>query len=477
MQSNVTSQSARTLFEKIWDQHVVLRRTTGPQLVYVDRVFLHEGSFHAFSDLRRRGLKVRRRNQVTGFADHYVPTRTRRVEDAPNERVAEVLRQFSENVRSTGIRAFEIDDRNQGIVHVVGPELGISQPGMTIVCNDSHTSTHGAMGAIAFGIGQSEMTQALATQTVWLAKPRLMRINVHGSRAEGVHAKDVALAIIARLGSAGAVGHAIEYAGSLIEKMSIEERLTLCNMSIELGGHSGIVAPDDTTLDYLSGKAFAPQGADWDSAVSYWRTLVGDAEARFDLEVSIDGSLIAPMVTWGTSPDAAVPIDGCIPDPDKLTGAARSSAIDALNYMGLTPGTPMTEIKVDRVFIGSCTNSRIEDLRAAAAIARGRTARVPTVVVPGSEAVRRQAEEEGLDRVFRAAGFEWRHAGCSMCVAINGDFVPAGERCASTSNRNFVGRQGLHSRTHLMSPSMAAAAAVTGRLSDVRRALAFGPKG
>jgi 3-isopropylmalate/(R)-2-methylmalate dehydratase large subunit len=461
--------TSKTLFDKVWDRHVVLQWRKGPSLLYVDRDFVHEGSFHAFADLRRRGLAVRRRDRVTGFADHYVPTHSRQVEGAPSENIAKVLRQFSENVRWSGIPAFDIDDPRQGIVHVVAPELGLTQPGMTIVCNDSHTSTHGALGAIAFGIGQSETTQVLATQTVWLQRPRLMRINVTGRRAAGVHAKDVALAIIAQVGSSGAVGHAIEYAGSVIEQMSIEGRLTLCNMSIELGGRCGMVAPDDVTFSYLHGKPFAPKAAHWDAAVAHWRTLPGDADARFDQEIAVDGSSIAPMVTWGTSPDAALPIDGRVPDPERLSGAARAAATSALEYMGLTPGTPLAQISVDRVFIGSCTNSRIEDLREAAAIADGRKAVVPTLVVPGSESVRRQAQAEGLDKIFLGAGFEWRHSGCSMCVAMNGDIVAPGERCASTSNRNFVGRQGPNARTHLMSPSMAAAAAVTGRLTDVRQ--------
>lgn len=465
----VASGRARTLFDKVWDRHVVLEWPDGPSLLYVDRDFVHEGSFHAFADLRRRGLTVRRRAQVTGFADHYVPTHSRQVEGAPTPQIAKVLRQFSANVQWSGIPAFDIADERQGIVHVVAPELGIAQPGMTIVCNDSHTSTHGALGAIAFGIGQSETTQVLATQTVWLKRPRHMRISVHGPRAPVVHAKDVALAIIAQVGSSGAVGYAIEYAGSVVEAMSIEERLTLCNMSIELGGRSGMVAPDDVTFRYLHGKRFAPKGADWDAAVLHWRSLPGDRDARFDREVAIDGSRIAPMVTWGTSPDTAMPIDGRVPDPERLAGAQRTAAIEALAYMGLTPGTPLTDIAVDRVFIGSCTNSRIEDLRAAAAIIGDHKAVVPAMVVPGSESVRRQAEAEGLDRIFLGAGFEWRHSGCSMCVAMNGDSVASGQRCASTSNRNFVGRQGPGSRTHLMSPAMAAAAAITGRLTDVRR--------
>ncbi len=465
----VSRSNSGALFDHVWDRHVVAQKGGGPSLLYVDRDYVHEGSFHAFAELKRRGLTVRRRDQVVGFADHYVPTHARDVTSAPNENIAKVLRQFSENVRWGGIAAYDIADARQGIVHVVAPELGLTQPGMTIVCNDSHTSTHGALGAIAFGIGQSETTQVLATQTVWMKRPPLMRIKVDGARAPGVSAKDVVLALLARIGSSGAVGHAIEFAGTTIAGMTIEERLTVCNMSIELGARCGMVAPDDVTFAYLDGKPFAPRGREWDVALAYWRTLPSRADARFDREVSVDGSAIVPMVTWGTSPDAALPIDGRVPDPDTMTGAQRTTAAAAIEYMGLTPGTPLTEIGIDRVFIGSCTNSRIEDLRAAAAIAAGRTAVVPAMVVPGSESVRRQAEAEGLDKIFRNAGFDWRHAGCSMCVAMNGDVVAPGERCASTSNRNFIGRQGPGARTHLMSPAMAAAAAVTGRLADVRR--------
>lgn len=461
----------RALFDKIWERHVVLQWPDGPALLYIDRDFVHEGAFHAFADLRRRGLSVRTPGHVFGIADHYAPTHGRRVEDAPSERVRTLLREFETNMHWGGISGFGIDDERQGIVHVVGPELGISQPGMTIVANDSHTSTHGALGAIAFGIGQFETAQVLATHTLWQNRPALMRIAVQGRRANGVSAKDVILAILARMSASGAIGHAIEYVGDVIEQMSIEERLTVCNMSIELGARCGMVAPDDTTFEYLYQRPYAPAGAHWDAAVDYWRTLPSDAGAHFDHEVTIDGSAIAPMVTWGTSPDTAVAIDQRVPDPQHLSGAERAAAQKALDYMGLTPGTPMSDIRVDRVFIGSCTNSRIDDLRAAAAVVDGRKVRVPSMVVPGSTAVKRQAEAEGLDRIFTAAGFEWRHSGCSMCVAINGDVVPAGERCASTSNRNFVGRQGIDSRTHLMSPAMAAAAAVTGRLTDVRRLL------
>ncbi len=461
----------RTLFDKIWERHVVLQWRDGPVLLYVDRDFAHEGAFHAFADLRRRGLSVRSPKHVFGFADHYVPTHSRRIEDAPNERVRTVLREFETNVQWGGITGFRIDDARQGIVHVVGPELGISQPGMTIVANDSHTSTHGALGAIAFGIGQSETTQVMATHTLWQKRPALMRIAVQGKCGNGVYAKDVILAILAKVGASGAIGYAIEYVGDVIEQMSIEERLTVCNMSIELGARCGMVAPDDTTIEYLYQRPHAPAGAQWDAAVDYWRTLPSDAGAQFQHEVTIDGAAIAPMVTWGTSPDTAVAIDALVPDPQHLGAAERASAQKALDYMGIKPGSLMSDIRVDRVFIGSCTNSRIEDLRAAAAVAAGRKVRVPSMVVPGSTAVKRQAEAEGLDRIFTAAGFEWRHSGCSMCVAINGDVVPPGERCASTSNRNFVGRQGMNSRTHLMSPAMAAAAAVTGRLTDVRRLL------
>jgi 3-isopropylmalate/(R)-2-methylmalate dehydratase large subunit len=462
----------RTMFDKIWARHVVQQRDGGPALLYIDRHIVHDGSFHAFGQLHGRGLKVRRPAQTFATPDHYVPTTGRSADDAPTAEIANMLKTFTKNVEGTGINVFALDDPRQGIVHVIGPEQGITQPGMILVCGDSHTSTHGALGALSFGIGQSENLHVLATQTLWQSRPKTMRIRVEGRRPPGVAAKDVILAIIGTIGAGGAVGHVIEYAGPVIAGMSIEERLTVCNMSIEAGARAGMVAPDETTYDYLNGRPFAPQGAAWDRACAYWRTLPSDEGAVFDAEVEIDGGALAPFITWGTSPEDAAPIGGRVPDPDGEADPQRRAAKwQALDYMGLKPGTPFTEIAVDRVFIGSCTNSRIEDLRAAAAVVKGRKAEVPTMVVPGSGLVRAQAEAEGLDQVFRDAGIEWRYASCSMCVGINGDLVPPGERCASTSNRNFEGRQGQGARTHLMSPEMAAAAAVTGRLSDVREIL------
>jgi 3-isopropylmalate/(R)-2-methylmalate dehydratase large subunit len=448
----------RILFEKIWDRHVVARRG-GQCLLYVDRHIVHDGSFHAFANLDRRGVKVRRPAQTFGTPDHYVPTVSRAPADAASPEIRRMIETFSKNVGRHGIPAVQLDDERQGIVHIVGPEQGITLPGLVLVCGDSHTSTHGALGALAFGIGQSENEHVLATQTLWQGPQKTMRILVEGQRPRGVSAKDVILAIIAKIGVGGAVGHVIEYAGAAIRAMSIEERLTVCNMSIEAGARAGMVAPDDTTFFYLMDKPFAPKGALWDAALKYWRSLPSDAGARFDAEVSLDASRLEPMVTWGTNPGHVVPITGVVP-----SGVPR-----ALEYMGLEPGTKLEGLAVDRVFIGSCTNSRIEDLRAAAAVVRGRRAKVPAMVVPGSGLVKKQAEAEGLDKVFLEAGFEWRHAGCSMCVGMNGDLGRPQERIASTSNRNFEGRQGKGARTHLMSPAMAAAAAVSGFLTDIRK--------
>jgi 3-isopropylmalate/(R)-2-methylmalate dehydratase large subunit len=447
----------RTLFDKIWDAHVVLSR--GEQcLLYIDRHMVHDGSFHAFNMLHSRGLKVRRPSQTFGVPDHYVPTHGRSAADAATPEIRRMIETLESNLEANGITRYALDDERQGIVHVVGPEQGITLPGLTLVCGDSHTSSHGALGAFSFGIGQSENLHVLATQTLWQTRPRTMRIRVDGRLGAGATPKDVALAIIARIGAGGAVGHVIEYAGEVFRAMSVEGRLTVCNMSIEAGARSGLVAPDDTTFAFIAGRPLAPKGAEWDRALAAWCALPSDEGARFDSEVALDGGVIAPMVTWGTSPEDALPIDAVVPDAKP----------QALAYMGLVPGTRLTDIAVDRVFIGSCTNSRIEDLRAAAAMARGRKAVVPTLVVPGSGLVKRQAEAEGLDRVFREAGFEWRHAGCSMCVGINGETGRPQERIASTSNRNFEGRQGKGVRTHLLSPAMAAAAAVTGKLTDIR---------
>ena len=461
----------RTMFDKVWDRHVVMVHPGGgPSLLYIDRALVHEGSFHAFAELRRRGLAIRRPAQIFGTPDHFVPTHGRHPEDAATPEIGGMIRQFDANMRWGGVPHFGLDDARQGIVHVIGPEQGITLPGLTLVCSDSHTSTHGALGALAFGIGQSEAAHVMATQTLWQTRPKTLRITVSGRRAPGVHAKDVILAIIARIGASGASGHAVEYAGAMIAAMSIEERLTVCNMSIEAGARCGMVAPDDTAFAYLHGRPFAPQGAAWDAAMADWRDLPSDAGATFNREVAIDGDAIEPMVTWGTSPEDALPISGHVPAPAAIRDPERRAAVStALGYMGLTPGTPLADIAIDRVFIGSCTNSRLSDLRVAAAVLNGRKAVVPGIVVPGSGLVKRAAEAEGLDRIFTGAGLEWRASGCSMCAAMNGDMTGPGERCASTSNRNFVGRQGPGARTHLMSPAMAAAAAVTGRLTDVRR--------
>jgi 3-isopropylmalate/(R)-2-methylmalate dehydratase large subunit len=447
---------ARSLFEKIWDRHVIARRA-GQCLLYVDRHLVHDGGFHAMNNLAKRGLKVRRPQNTFGTPDHYVPSVSRNPADAPTAEIRRMVETYSTNMKRNAVPHVEIDDARQGIVHIVGPEQGLTLPGMVLVCGDSHTSTHGALGALAFGIGQSENEHVLATQTLWQSPQKTMRISIDGVRPKGVSAKDVILAVIAKIGAAGAVGHVVEYAGSAVRAMSIEERLTLCNMSIEAGARAGMVAPDDSTFQYLSGRPFAPE--DFDQAVAFWKTLPTDAGAVFDKEVSLDAAALEPMVTWGTSPENALPISGVVPaKPER-----------ALDYMGLTAGMKLSDIKIDRVFIGSCTNSRIEDLRAAAAIAKGRKAKVPAMVVPGSGLVKKQAEAEGLDKVFREAGFEWRHAGCSMCVGMNGDLGKPQERIASTSNRNFEGRQGQGARTHLMSPAMAAAAAVQGYLTDVRK--------
>ncbi len=460
----------RTMFEKIWSRHVVVARDDGQTLLYIDRHMLHEGSFHAFEMLRKRGLEVRRSERTFAAADHYVATTGRdlsAIDDPARRRMVEALER---NAAASNITLFGLGDERQGIVHVVGPEQGLSQPGLTIVCGDSHTSTHGALGALAFGIGASEASHVLATQTLWQRKPKTMRVTIGGRPGFGVVAKDLILALIAEIGAGGASGHVVEYAGPAIEGLSMEGRLTVCNMSIEAGARAGMIAPDDTALSYLEGRPYAPKGANWGKAETYWRSLPSDARAQFDRQVELDAGDIAPMVTWGTSPEDAVPITGRVPDPGaEPDGERRAARQRALDYMGLQPGTPLERIAIDRAFIGSCTNARIEDLRAAAAVVKGRRAAVPAMVVPGSRLVRRQAEAEGLDRIFIDAGFEWREPGCSMCVAMNGDQVTPGQRCASTSNRNFRGRQGPGARTHLMSPPMAAAAALTGKLTDVRR--------
>ncbi len=458
----------RTIIDKIWDAHVISEQN-GETLLYVDRHLLHDGSFHAFDALKAEGRKVHRPAQAIATPDHYVPTTGRR-HGIPVADYRNLVEGLVANTAESGITHFGMDDPRQGIVHIVGPEQGFTQPGIVLVCGDSHTSTHGAMGAFAFGIGASEVKHVLATQSIWQRRPRTMRIEVEGTLPEGLGGKDVILAIIGQITAAGASGHAVEYAGSAIRALSMEGRLTVCNMSIEAGARAGLIAPDDTTFQYLAGRPYAPTGKAWDAALAHWKSLPTDAGAAYAKTVTVNVSGIAPMVTWGTSPEDALPIDGRVPDPAAIEDPVRrESKTLALKYMGLTPGTPLSEIEVNRVFIGSCTNGRIEDLRAAAAIARGRKAVVPTLVVAGSGLVKAQAEAEGLDRIFTAAGFEWREPGCSMCVGMNGDTMAAGMRSASTSNRNFEGRQGKGARTHLMSPSMAAAAAVTGRFTDFRR--------
>ncbi len=461
--------AAQTMFDKIWRPHVVVERDDGNTLLYIDRHIVHDGSFHAFAQLRERGMEVARVGQTLGTADHYVPSAGRTLDDVPNPTARRVIEAFDTNTADFGVQAFRMADPNQGIVHVVGPEQGFTLPGITLVCGDSHTSTHGALGALAFGIGASEVAHVLATQTLWQTRPKTIRILVDGSLGVGVTSKDMILAIIARIGTAGATGHVVEYAGQAVRNFSVEQRLTVCNMSIEAGARAGMIAPDEITYAYLKGRPFAPQDQEFDRAVTYWRSLPSDEGARFDKEAQLDGGKIEPMVTWGTSPQMGIPISGKVPGPDQFTDAEGQTATrDALDYMGLEAGTRMTDVAVDQVFIGSCTNSRIEDLREAAAIARKGKAAVPTLVSAGSTRVKVQAEKEGLDRIFKEAGFVWADSSCSMCVGMNGDLVGAGKRCASTSNRNFKGRQGQGARTHLVSPAMAAAAALKGHFVDVR---------
>jgi 3-isopropylmalate/(R)-2-methylmalate dehydratase large subunit len=462
----------QTIIDKLWSAHEIARREDGAALLWVDRHYVHEGSFLAFDQIRKRRRTVAEPTLTFGIADHYVPTRGRERSIA-DPSIADMVGKLETNTSGNGIGLFGLGDPRQGIVHVVGPEQGLTLPGLLIVCGDSHTSTHGACGAYAFGIGASEVAHVLMTQTLWQKKPRRMRVTVSGKPAPGITAKDIALSVIARIGADGARGHAVEFAGSAISALSMEGRMTLCNMSIEGGGRCGIVAPDAITFAYLKGRPFAPKDAAFDRAVEAWSGLASDRDAIFDREVAVDAGAIAPIVTWGTTPDDALPIDASVPDPAHEADPARAKYLrDALDYMGIAPGKKLTGIAIDRIFIGSCTNARIEDLRAAAAVLAGRKSKVPGLVSPGSSSVKRQAEEEGLDRIFRDAGLEWADSGCSMCVGINGDVVPPGERCASTTNRNFRGRQGPGARTHLMSPAMVAAAAVTGHLTDVRQLLA-----
>jgi 3-isopropylmalate/(R)-2-methylmalate dehydratase large subunit len=466
------SSEPKTLFEKVWEQHVVVEPKGEPTLLYIDLQLLHEvTSPQAFEGLRLTGRTVRRPDRSIATVDHNVPTTLEGRLNIVDQIAARQIATLRSNCAEFGIELYDVDSRDQGIVHVIGPELGITKPGMTIVCGDSHTSTHGAFGALAFGIGTSEVEHVLATQTLPQDKPKTFRIAVEGTLPQGVTAKDIILAIIGKIGTDGATGCVIEYAGSAIRSLSMEGRMTVCNMSIEAGARAGLIAPDATTFAYLKGRRFAPKGAAWDEAVTEWSKLPTEPGAKFDRELVIDAATLVPYVSWGTSPGMVAPITATVPDPATApTEQERNGFERALEYMGLKAGTPLEEVSIDRVFIGSCTNGRLEDLRAAARIASGYkvSTHVSAMVVPGSQAVKAQAEAEGLDRIFREAGFDWREPGCSMCLGMNPDILEPGERCASTSNRNFEGRQGRGGRTHLVSPEMAAAAAIAGHFVDIR---------
>ena len=461
----------RTLLDKIWDAHTVRTEDGGRSVLYIDRQYIHEvTSPVAFAGLERRGIGVARPAQITATADHNIPTVDQHLPIAETESRRQV-EALEANCAKFGIEHFGVGNPRQGIVHIIGPELGFTQPGMTIVCGDSHTATHGAFGALAFGIGTSEVEHVLATQTLKQGRAKTMKIEVKGKAAPGITAKDIVLAIIGKTGSAGGTGHVVEFCGEAIRDLSMEGRMTLCNMAIEMGAKAGLVAPDETTFNYVKGRLHAPKGQNFDDAVAYWKTLKTDEGAIFDTVVTLQAEEIAPQVTWGTNPGQVISVNDSIPDPASFADPVeRASAEKALAYMGLKPGVPLTDVSIDKVFIGSCTNSRIEDLRAAAEIAKGRKVApgVQALVVPGSGPVKAQAEAEGLDKIFIEAGFEWRLPGCSMCLAMNNDRLNPGERCASTSNRNFEGRQGRGGRTHLVSPAMAAAAAVTGHFADIR---------
>jgi len=466
------TQKPRTLYDKIFESHLVHEAADGTCLLYIDRHLVHEvTSPQAFEGLRAAGRKVRQPAATLAVADHNVPTTRDRLQGIKDETSRIQVQTLEDNCREFGVRYLKMDDARQGIVHIVGPEQGFTLPGATIVCGDSHTSTHGAFGALAFGIGTSEVEHVLATQTLIQKRAKNMRITVEGALPPGVTAKDVILAIIGKIGTAGGTGYVMEYAGSTIRALSMEGRMTICNMSIEAGARAGLIAPDEKTFAYLKGRPMAPAGKDWEQAMTYWQTLPTDTEATFDREIHLNATEIAPQVSWGTSPEDVLPITGSIPSPQNVAENRRDTLLRALDYMGLASGTKLTDIPIDKVFIGSCTNGRIEDLREVAKIAQGRTVAANVklaMIVPGSGLVKQQAEKEGLDKIFTAAGFEWREAGCSMCLAMNNDRLSPGERCASTSNRNFEGRQGRGGRTHLMSPAMAAAAAIKGKLADVR---------
>jgi len=464
----------RTLFQKIWDRHIVLQEPESPAIIYIDLHLVHEvTSPQAFTGLRQKGLQVRHPERTVATMDHSTPTEGLSL-SLVDDIAAQQLRQFQINCREFGIRLYDLEDPQRGIVHIIGPELGLTQPGMTIVCGDSHTATHGAFGALAFGIGTSEIEHVLATQCLLQYRPKTMLVNFEGRLGKGVTAKDMILALIAEIGVGGGTGHVIEYAGVAVKALSMEERMTLCNMSIEAGARAGMVAPDDSTFEYLAGREFAPLGDDWEAAVSEWRSLPSDKQAEYDAEVRLDVSRLQPMITYGTNPGMGIQIDQPVPDPQAESDLTKRAALEkALAYMDLQPGRPLLGQPVDVVFIGSCTNGRISDLRDAAAILKGKKAAegIRLVVVPGSEEVRRQAESEGLDKVFLDAGGDWRYAGCSMCIAMNGDQLQPGQYAVSTSNRNFVGRQGKGGRTFLASPITAAAAAITGRVTDPRKLL------
>jgi 3-isopropylmalate/(R)-2-methylmalate dehydratase large subunit len=463
--------TATTLYDKIWDAHLVHEEPGEASVIYIDRHLVHEvTSPQAFEGLRMANRKVRRPELTLAVADHNVPTTDRSKGIADPESALQVAT-LEKNARDFGVTYYAMDDIRQGVVHIVGPEQGLTLPGQTIVCGDSHTATHGAFGALAFGIGTSEVEHVLATQTLQARRSKNMRVTVDGMVAPGITAKDIILAIIGKIGTAGGTGYVIEYDGEAIRALSMEGRMTVCNMSIEAGARAGLIAPDDTTFNYLKGRPHAPKGAAWEAAVSYWKTLKSDPGAKFDAEIRLNAADIPPLVTWGTSPENVVPITGQVPDPAKESDPQRRAAMERmLDYMGLKAGMAMKDVKVDRIFIGSCTNGRIEDFREVAKVVKGKrvASHVSAMIVPGSGLVKEQAESEGLDKIFRDAGFEWREPGCSMCLAMNADKLEPGERCASTSNRNFEGRQGRGGRTHLMSPAMAAAAAIAGHLADVR---------
>jgi len=467
--------SPKTLYDKIWDAHLVDATEDGTSLLYIDRHLVHEvTSPQAFEGLRMAGRGVHAPDKTIAVPDHNVPTTPDREKGIENEESRIQVEALDKNAREFGVNYYPVDDIRQGIVHIVGPEQGWTLPGMTVVCGDSHTATHGAFGALAHGIGTSEVEHVLATQTLIQTRSKNMKVEITGQLHPGVTAKDITLSVIGKTGTAGGTGHVIEYCGEAIRKLSMEGRMTVCNMAIEGGARAGLIAPDETTFDYIKGRPHAPKGAQWEAALAWWKTLFSDDDAHWDKVITLDADEIAPVVTWGTSPEDVLPITGTVPNPEDFTGGKVEAVKRALDYMGLTPGQKLADIEIDTVFIGSCTNGRIEDLRAVAEIVKGKKIKkgIRAMIVPGSGLVRAQAEEEGLAEIFKDAGFEWRLAGCSMCLAMNPDQLSPGERCAATSNRNFEGRQGRGGRTHLLSPAMAAAAALTGRLTDVRELMA-----